>query len=214
MMASKRAILEVVLDQYGGTYTRQAGFTLKDTPSALFRLLCLSLLLSARISADIAVDAARALAKEGWTSADKLLDSTWSQRAATLNEAGYARYDERTSTMLGETAELVAERWKGDLRNLRDEAERDPGAERKLLKRCKGIGDVGADIFQREAQAVWEELRPFADKRALQAAKKLDLADDPRGLARIAKTDDLSGVVSALVRLELSGDHDEVRRAA
>lgn len=213
-MASKRAIVEALLDRYGRTFVEEAGFALRDTPSPLFRLLCLSLLLSARIRSDIAVEAAKALAKAGWTSPEKLLDSSWSERARVLNRAGYARYDERTSTMLAETAQLVTDRWRGDLRRLRDEADREQAAERRLLKACKGIGDVGADIFCREAQAVWPELRPFADARARRAAKKLGLPDDAKGLARVAGTDDLSHVVAALIRVELVGDHDEVRRSA
>lgn len=213
-VANQRAVLQALLDRHGKSFAKQAGFTVKTTPSPLFRLLCLSLLLSARIGSDIAVDAARALAKSGWTTPDKLLQSTWSQRAKVLNRSGYARYDERTSTMLGETAELVADRWHGDLRRLREEADRDPDAERRLLKKSKGIGEVGADIFCREAQTVWGELRPFADRRALRAAKKLGLPDDGRGLARLADSDDLSVVVAALVRVDLAGDHDKVRRAA
>jgi hypothetical protein len=37
----------------------------------------------------------------------------------------------------------------------------------KLLKEFKGIGDVGANIFCREAQIAWDELYPFADRKAL-----------------------------------------------
>lgn len=213
-MASDRALMKALLDRHGNTFAAESGFTVKNTPSPLFRLLCLSLLLSARIGSDIAVGAARALAKAGWTTPEKLQRATWSARAAVLNRAGYARYDERTSTMLGDTAQLVLDRWRGDLRRLRDEADRDPDAERALLKECKGIGNVGADIFCREAQSVWTELRPFADRRALRAAEKLGLATDAEHLARVARTDDLSVVVAALVRVDLAGDHDEVRRLA
>jgi hypothetical protein len=38
----------------------------------------------------------------------------------------------------------------------------------------KGIGDAGADIFCREVQIVWDELYPFADRKALATASKLD----------------------------------------
>lgn len=43
------------------------------------------------------------------------------------------------------------ERWNGDLRQL-EEAGRDPAAERKLLKQCKGVGDVGVHTFFGEVQ--------------------------------------------------------------
>lgn len=213
-MATKTDMIEALLERHGQTFCAETGFTVKDTPSPLFRLLCLSLLMSARIRADIAVEAGRALADQGWTTPHKMLASTWSQRAKTLNQAGYARYDERTSTMLGDTTELLVERWNGDLRELRDEAWHDPDVERELLKEFKGIGDVGADIFCREAQAVWPELRPFADRRALSAAERLHLGGDAKALARAAGTDDLSRVVAALVRVDLADDYDQVRQAA
>jgi hypothetical protein len=95
-----------------------------------------------------------------------------------LNQAGYARYDERTSTILADTSALLLDRYGGDLRRLRAAAGHDSAAERRLLKEFKGIGDVGVDIFFREAQRAWSELYPFADRRALQAAGRLGLGAD------------------------------------
>ena len=133
-----------------------------------------------------------------------------------LNEAGYARYDERTATMLGETAELVGERYRGDLRRLRSEADRDPARERELLKECKGIGGVGVDIFFREVQGDWQELHPFLDERALRSAGRLDLPEDPKRLAKLAgdSPSDTVRLAAALVRAELAGEHDEIRDGA
>jgi hypothetical protein len=68
--------------------------------------------------------------------------------------------------MLGDTARVLLDRYAGDLRTLREEAGGRPEQERALLKQFKGIGDVGADIFLREVQAVWDEVRPFVDRRA------------------------------------------------
>ena len=48
-----------LIDRAGRTYAQDAGITLKNPPSPLFELLVLALLLSTRISADIAVAAAR-----------------------------------------------------------------------------------------------------------------------------------------------------------
>lgn len=214
-MAPKKAVTAALLERHGRTYAEEIGIDVgKNTPSPLFRLLCASLLFSARISAEIAVEAAKALARQGWTTADKLAASTWEERAKTLNEAGYARYDERTSAMLGDTTALVIDRWNGDLRRLRDEAERDPGRQRRLLKECKGVGDAGVDIFFREAQVAWDELVPFADRKALSAARKLDLGDDAEALARRVAAGDYARFVAALVRTELASDHDEVLAAA
>jgi hypothetical protein len=200
---SKKAVVAALLDRYGETYAAEAGIRVeKNTPSPLFRLLCLSLLQSARISSDIAMRAAKGLAGRGWRTAERMADSTWKQRVDALNEAGYTRYQERTSTMLEDTARLLVDRWKRDLRKLREEAERDPAAERKLLKAFKGMGEVGVDIFFREVQLAWDELRPFADRRALSSAQRLGLGESAEALAR------------RVVRVELAGEHEAVLAAA
>jgi hypothetical protein len=118
-----------------------------------------------------------------------------------LNENGYARFDERTATMLGDACDLLLERYQGDLRKLREEAGRDPAQERRLLKEVKGIGDVGVDIFFREVQVAWDELYPFADRRALDAARRLGLPGDARALARGHDPRSFTRLVAALVRM-------------
>ena len=129
-------------------------------PTALFQWLCASLLFSARIRADAAL---RALFEAGLTTPETMASATW-RSAPILNRSGYARYDESTSRMLGETSRMLLDRYQGDLRKLREAAGRDPQEERRLLEEFKGIGDVGADIFMREVQLVWDELYPFADR--------------------------------------------------
>jgi hypothetical protein len=42
-------------------------------------------------------------------------------------------------------------------------------------RRQVGIGPVGADVFLREAQAEWPELRPCVDARAQYAARQFGL---------------------------------------
>jgi endonuclease III len=214
-MPAKKNVVAALLDRHGETYAEELGINVrKQTPSNLFRLLCASVLYSARIDAAIATEAARNLKRRGWRTASKMADSTWRQRVSALNDAGYTRYQERTATMLGDMAETVLDRWNGDLRKLREEAERDPKSERKLLKQLKGIGDTGVDIFFREVQAAWDEVRPFADRRALEAARRLDLGGDPKALARLAKGRDFDRLVAALVRTELADDYGEIRDAA
>lgn len=213
--AEKRKIIKVLLDEHGRTYAAELGIKLEsNTPSPLFRWCCASILFSARISADIALEAARALAKQGWTTAQRMADSTWEQRTKTLNQAGYARYDERTSRMLGESAEMLQERYGGDLRRLRAAAERDPQEERKLLKEFKGMGDVGVDIFFREVQLAWPEVYPFADRRATQTAQQLRLGEDAGELAELVSKRDFPRLVAALVRVGLAKQEDAVQERA
>jgi endonuclease III len=208
-------IIETLLERRGRTYAAELGIDLeRDTPWALYRWLCAATLLSARIGADIAMQAARALADQGWTSAQKMADTSWEQRTRTLNQAGYARYDESTARMLGDTAQMLLEKYRGDLRRLRDAAGRDPGRERALLKECKGIGEVGADIFCREVQVAWDELYPFADRRALDAAGRLGLEEDAARLAKRVSRKDYPRLLAALMRTALAKDYDEVLRAA
>jgi hypothetical protein len=213
--ATHRDIARALLDRHGRTFAEELGIDVaKGTPSPLYRTLCAAMLMSARIGSPIAVQAARNLAKRGWRTPQKLAYSTWEQRVAALHDAGYTRYQERTATMLGDLTEHLLERWNGDLRRLRDAAERDPRAERRLLKEFKGLGDVGVDIFFREVQVAWEELRPFADRRALDAAGRLGLPKDAGKLARLVGDEDYPRLVAALVRVELDDDYDAVRAAA
>jgi len=192
-----------LLRRYPRTYAEELGIDRLDRPSDLFRMLVLALLMSARIRASIAADAATALFGKGWRTARAMAEASWEARARTLNRAGYARYDERTSTMLGETSRFLLDRYNGDLRRLREEARHQPEDERRLLKECKGIGDVGTDIFCREVQREWSELYPFADERALRAAKRFGLAADARSLANLTSRADFPRLISALVRADL-----------
>jgi hypothetical protein len=210
-----KAVVRALLERHGTTYADEIGIRLgRGGPSPLFRMLCAALLLSARISADLAVAAARALADEGWTTPRKLADATWAQRTRVLNRSGYARYDERTSRMLEDAARHLLDAYGGDLRRLRDAAGRDPAREGELLKEFKGIGDVGADIFAREVQRVWPELRPFFDDRALRSARRLGLPDDPEELGRLAARGDAARLAAALVRAGVAKDHREILGSA
>ncbi|MGB8020305.1 MAG: endonuclease [Candidatus Nanopelagicales bacterium] len=202
-------VVAALLERHGRTYAAEAGIDPSDgTPTSLFRQLCLSLLLSARIRASVAVRAARALAEAGWVDPAAMARSTWEHRCLVLDDAGYARYDERTSHMLAATAERVLAEYHGDLGELRDRALREPTAERKLLQEFPGIGPLGATIFAREIQSTWTELYPFADDRAIRAAGSLGLDADPVALSRLlAGRAEFTRLVAALVRCSLA--HDE-----
>ncbi len=205
-------IVDALLRRHGRTYASEAGIRLgRNTPAPLFQLLCLSLLLSARISADAAVGASRALRDAGWTTPDKMADSTWEERTRVLNESGYARYDESTSRMLAQTVETLNDTYGGDLRQLREAADHDPAEERRLLQDFTGIGQVGASIFSREVQLVWDEQYPYADDRALESAERLGLGSDVAALERHTDGAELfTRLVAALVRSGLADDHDEI----
>jgi hypothetical protein len=116
--------------------------------------------------------------------------------------------------MLGDTAQMLLDQYGGDLRKLREAAERDASHERKLLKQCKGLGDVGVSIFFREVQLAWDELYPFADDRALRTAERLGLEGDAKALAKRLPKQEFPRLVAALIRVGLAKDVDAVLQHA
>jgi hypothetical protein len=214
MASPHDATVKALLDAHGRTFCDELGIDIaRNTPSPLFRWLTASILFSARIGAGIALKAAKALSDAGWTTAEKMAAASWQDRVTVLNRSGYARYDESTSRMLGDTCAMLSEKYGGDLRRLRKAAGADPETERKLLKEAKGLGDVGVDIFCREAQAAWPELYPFADRLALETAQTLGLPHTPESLAQIVDRADFPRLVTALVRTKLAGDAERTRQA-
>jgi hypothetical protein len=209
------ALVRALLDQQGQTYAREAGIRLADRPGPLYQLLVLSLLLSARIRAGVAVAAARELFAAGYRNPRAMAKASWQDRVDALGRGHYRRYDERTSTMLGDGAQQLLEKWGGDLRKVREAA---GGSERKLraaLTEVPGIGDVGADIFLREVQATWREFAPFFDQRARDGAKRVGLPSSPGRLAGLVPERDRARLAAALVRVALDTKAAEaVRRAA
>lgn len=201
---SEQTIVRSLLSEAGTTYASQAGIALTNKPAPLYRLLVLSVLLSTRIKAGIAVAAAQELA--AYDSPRKMLDATWQDRVDALGRAHYVRYDESTSTALGEGAELLLDRYGGDVRKIREAADGDVRAIRYRLRELPRLGPVGADIFCREAQAVWPELRPYLDKKALSGAEKIGLPKDAAALAELVTVDDLARLAAALVRVTLEKD--------
>lgn len=193
-----------LLDLAGRTYAEEAGITLRDKPAPLYRLLVLSILLSTRIKASIAVAAARELRIYG--TPRKMLDATWQQRVDALGRGHYVRYDESTATALGTGAELLLARYGGDLRKLRAQADGDVNELRRLLQQFPRLGPVGADIFCREAQHVWPELRPYVDAKAVSGARAVGLPEDEAKLAALVDGDDLARFTAALVRADLDKD--------
>ena len=213
---SRRRIVRAALRRHPRSHAQRLGIDVaRNTPAPLFQWLIASLLFSARISSDRAHSAALALLKQGWRTPKKMAATTWSERVEVLNRAGYARYDESTARYVGDATDLLLDRYGGDLRKLREEAGRAPARERALLKQFKGIGNVGCDIFLREAQVAWDENYPFADARSLDAAGELSLGSSAQDLAELVECRaDLPRLLSALVHISLAREFDTVLREA
>lgn len=198
MAATNERIVHALLAHEGRTYAQEAGVSLRDTPAPLFQLLVLAQLLSARVQAGIAVAAARALFGAGMRDPRRMARATWQQRVDALGEGGYRRYDERTSTQLGAAAEMLQERYKGDLRALHE-----AGDVRRRLGEVPGIGPVGTDIFLREVQGLWPEFAPVIDAKARDGAERLGLPRSATSLAGLVDAADLPRLAAGLVRVAL-----------
>jgi endonuclease III len=191
-----------LLREHGTTYAESAGITLADKPSPLFRLLVLTMLSSTRISADVAVKAARELFDAGWRTPEKMLASTWQQRVDALGRGSYRRYDESTATKLEELSRMVLDEYGGDLRRIRPSGQDAVDDLTRTIASFPRIGPTGARIFCREVQDVWPEVRPYFDDRALKSAAKLGLPTEPAKLADLAPDGRVAVLAAALARVK------------
>jgi endonuclease III len=198
-------IVGALLGRYGHLYAEEAGIRLADRPGPLYQLLVLATLLSARIPADIAVSAARELFTAGYRSPTAMMEASWQDRVDALVRGRYRRYDERTATVLGDSAALLRARWRGDLRRLRDEADGDARRLSALLIEFPGIGPTGASIFLREVQHVWPSTVPYVDATMISGARRVGLPASPKTLAELlSDSGEPARLAASLVRVSLS----------
>ncbi|NMO90102.1 endonuclease [Actinomycetospora sp. TBRC 11914] len=194
-----------LLDTAGETFAAEAGITLADKPAPLYRLLVLAVLLSSRVQATLGTRACRELVDSGLGSPERMRDADRQDVFGALSRARFLSKDQTTDA-LQEGAGLVAERWKGDLRRMRAEADGSVERLTELLTEVPRLGPVGASIFLREVQAVWPELRPHLDGKAIDGARAVGLPTDPAKLAALVDGDDLARFSAALVRANLDDD--------
>jgi hypothetical protein len=202
MARSSDELVQALLRVYGHTYAQDAGIRLVNRPEPLYQLLVLASLLGKRISADVAVASARELFAAGYRTPQSMVDASWQDRVDALGRGHYRRYDESTSKLLAAAAEHCLQRWAGDLRGLRREADGNRRQLSQLLTEFPGIGPTGADIFTREVQAVWPEYQPSVDARVSAGARALHL--QPSSVGRLAPPRDVPRLTSALVRVSLA----------
>ncbi|MHC1561894.1 endonuclease [Actinomycetospora sp. C-140] len=194
--------IDALLDDAGRTFADEAGIRLSDEPAPLYRLLVLSVLLSSRVQAKLGTRACRELVDSGLGTPQKVRDAPRDEVLGALTRAKFLS-KEQTTDALQDGAALVADRWRGDLRRMRSEADGDPARLAELLTEVPRLGPVGADIFTREVQAVWPEFRPHLDARALDGAEALGLPRDAGKLAEQVSGDDVARLAAALVRSEI-----------
>ena len=205
MSGKPELIVKELLDRCGLLYAEEAGIKLADRPGPLYQVLVLATLLSAPIPAETGIAAARELFAAGYRSPKAMSEASWQHRVDALGRGHYRRYDERTATMLGDGADLLASRWHGDLRKLRDQAGGDARGIASLLTEFPGVGPVGASIFLREIQDVWPVIAPYVDAKVTSGARRVRLPYDRESLAKLlADSGQPARLAAALVRVSLS----------
>jgi endonuclease III len=198
-------IVRELLSRHGRLYAEDAGIRLADRPGPLYQLLVLATLLSAPVPADTAIAAARELFAAGYRSPKAVSEASWQDRVDALGRGHYRRYDERTATILGDGADLLAGKWHGDLRRLRDEADGDVRGISARLTEFPGMGPTGASIFLREVQDTWPAVAPYVDAKVTSGAHRVRLPADRETLARmLADSGQPARLAAALVRVSLS----------
>jgi hypothetical protein len=201
----------------GRGFAEEWGFRVTNNPANLFQLLYLAILLRPRGDYRRAVQTAQALRDRGWDSVSRMAQSRHEDRFRVIRDTSHRRDSRELATTLGDLAQTIARRYRGDLRRLRTEARQDPARERELLKELPGVDDEVVDLFFRDVQAIWREAGPFADRRALAAARRLGLGRsvvDLSSLAGRGEGERLAWLVGALARVDLDNRYDEFRTPA
>ena len=205
MSGKPELIVKELLERCGSLYAEEAGIKLADRPGPLYQELVLATLLSAPIPAQTGIAAARELFAAGYRSPRAMSEASWQDRVDALGRGHYRRYDERTATMLGDGADLLTSRWRGDLRRLRDEAGGDAHGIASLLTEFPGVGPTGASIFLREIQDVWVTVAPYVDAKVSSGARRVRLPYDRESLAGLLTgSGQPARLAAALVRVSLS----------
>lgn len=210
--AAKKRMVRRLLDGSRGL-AEEWGFRVTNNPANLFQLLYLSVLLARTADHRRAVRTAQALREGGGESPARLAAA--SNRAGVLRNVGGRRDADEMAASLGDLATQLVRRYQGDLRRLRTAARQDPARERELLTALPGVDDAVVDLFFREVQAVWREVVPFVDRRALAAARRLGLARSPDELSTLAGSGDserMAWLVGALVKVDLEDRYHRLGR--
>lgn len=208
----KRLVRRLVRNGRG--FAEEFGFRVSSNGANLFQLLYLSILLRSQGDYRRAVAAALALRDRGWDSPGHLSRSPEEERFRVIRDASHRRDARQMARTLGDLAEAILQRYRGDLRRLRSAARQDPAAERELLKELPGVDDAVVDLFFRDVQTIWHEVAPFADRRALTAARRLGLGTSTADLAALAGSEEserLGWLVGALARIDVQNSYDEFR---
>jgi len=210
---SQQDIIDALIEEQGTLFSEEMGIDLSENSvEADFAWLVGTILLAKRISHKLAIRAGKALNEAGLMKVEGILYADEKILIHTLGENGYKRYREVATDYLRSTASWVQDELNGDLRRIRQKA--DVSAIFDRLQNAKGVGSVGAEIFAREAQLVWDEFYPRLEGPASDAATDLGLTDDPGALVSMAGSRErFVRLAAALSRAAIDEPDDAVEEA-
>ncbi len=237
MAVPTQSLVETLLKRHGRLYAEELGISVTEhdrpsedpepkppvdqsplSPDHAFQLLSAIILLCGRAPWATAVEGFHGLEHLGWGTAAEAVKHPPDAIAKALAEAGFPAGTEteihKIAQILHDLSEKLLEKYEGNLNALRAEAGEDPRVERRALKDLAGVSDVCVDTFFREMQAWWPELFPFADERARRSAAALGFPKSAATLSRLVKRQDFPRFIAALVRAEVAGDHQQIRKRA
>ncbi|KAI0138189.1 hypothetical protein F4776DRAFT_621018 [Hypoxylon sp. NC0597] len=207
--------IEQLISKYGELPLSQTDLSDPDkpTPETVLALVLNAILSSTRISHAIAAKTVALVIETGYYKLDVLKKSTWQERTEVLTEGGYTHYREKTATMMGDLAQLIEDKYEGDLNTILRLTSENPTKIRAELKQIKGLGDVGINIFFDTAQHIWPCLAPFVDPRSLKTAEAIGIGGDVNVLWQEVSEDPekMCRLASALTKLRLDGKEKEFK---
>jgi hypothetical protein len=192
----------------GGRYSAELGIDVDAGEAQVERWFVAATLFGARIPARVAERAFGVLGAAGLARIGQMRHVPSGDLIAMLDAGGYARYDVRTATRLLELAEIVNERYDGQVAVIGRRFAAYP-ALRAALDALPGWGPVTVRLFLRELRGVWPGADPPPDERAVAAAHHLGLTaarSDAAFLAGLAAACglDVRDLEAGLVRLDLA----------
>jgi hypothetical protein len=204
-----RALARQLVDTLGGRFSTQAGIDVDAGRHEVERWFLAATLLGTRISAVIAMRTYRVLHDAGVSTIADAGQRSWENLVLLLDAGGYARYDFRTASRLGDLSVFVAQRHPDGVAAM-GARQTDPSDLMTTLDELPGWGPVTVRAFLRELRGVWPAAMPPIDPRAQEAALHLRLIDQPESLTveqldelAAATGIDLRDLEAGLIRLSL-----------
>jgi pimeloyl-ACP methyl ester carboxylesterase len=198
MIVDERALARKLVDTLGGRFSTQAGIDVDAGRYEVERWFLAATLLGTRISAAIAMRTYRVLHDAGVSTIADAGRRSWEDLVALLDAGGYARYDFRTASRLGDLSVVVAQRHPDGVAAM-GVRHTDPTDLMTTLDELPGWGPVTVRAFLRELRGVWPAAMPPVDPRAREAAHHLRLIEQPESLT-IELLDELAAATGIDVR--------------